>query len=306
LEGSDRPDQFELNSLVDHWRILEVVECETGIDAGIAERSAAKQGMSRVVSIEANLGKARFARSLEAGDIDAAVRAIVPAVSLLMRLQAIRETGQGTVPGLARADVADLAPLSAGELVAAGWQEAMQGGLADIMLVSNLHGRWTPENAERLRKAVVAEWKSDALLAPLLDAAGGARAVTSSTPMPVLLAFNLLTAADGSALSPRDRLGRDLYWVYQAASSMGRRVLEPRVVGALADGWRYVIGHQRFLLSMPARSAPAIEAAVNEVEQHGIRAAPELIDAAAGACRLDVSPWRAFLAALGGNAAAAA
>jgi hypothetical protein len=306
LEGSERPDGFELSALADNWRILEVVELDAGVEADIAKRSATKQGTSRVVTIEANLAKARFARALEAGDTDGAVGAIVPAVSLLMRLKGIREGGQGTAPGLARAEVTDLAPLDAAGLAAAGWREMMQGALGDIMLMLNLHGLWTSETSQELKKAVAAHWKSDALLTPLLNAACGAAAVNSSTPMPILTAFNLLTVADGSMLSPRDRVGRDLYWLYQTGNSMGRRVLEPMVVRALADGWRYVLDRQTFMLSMPARSAPAIEAAIKEVERRGIRAAPELIDAAAGACGLDVSPWGAFLAALGGNAAAAA
>ena len=53
LEGSGKPERVaELAPLAEDWRILEILEVEAGIDAGIARRSGARQGSSRVVSIE--------------------------------------------------------------------------------------------------------------------------------------------------------------------------------------------------------------------------------------------------------------
>lgn len=304
LESSDKADPTDLKALADNWRILELVEIEAGLEAGIAKRSAAKQGASRVLSIETNLAKAHFARSLEAKDIDGAVRAIVPTVSLLKRFKAVLKSKQGADRGLVRADANDLGPFGVDELVSSEWQETTQTALVDIMLVLALSGRWTPDTAHKLQEVVLAHWKDDELLRPLLDAASGAVAVDGSMPMPVLVAFSLSTISNEQALSPRDRVLRDLYWVYQAANSTGRRALEPLVVKALVDGWRHILEHQRFALSMPMRCAPAIDAATKAVEQQGIRAAPQLIEAAAEGARLDIpSQWQTFLALLAGNAA---
>jgi hypothetical protein len=121
-------------------------------------------------------------------------------------------------------------------------------------------------------------------------------------PMPVLAAFGLSTARDESTLSPRDRVLRDLYWLHQAANSPGRQALEPLVVTALTDGWRHVLEHQSFALSMPMRCAPAIDTAIKAMEQSGIRAGSQLIDAVAGGCRVDISrQWKLFLDLLAGK-----
>jgi hypothetical protein len=249
--------------------------------------------------IETNLAKAHFARALEAMDIDGALRAIAPAISLRKRLTDVRNDGHP----YGRADIADLAPQVVSDLIAAGSGEATQGALVDIMLIHALAGRWSAEAAQELRKSVVACWGSDDLLKPLLDAASGATAVDGSMPMCVLVAFTLMSITDGPALTPRDRALRDLYWVCQTATSSGRRALEPVVVKAMADGWRYVLGHQRFALSMPMRSAPAIEGAIKIMEQQGIRAAPELIYSAAQAAGVVISQqWREFLSVVAGNA----
>ena len=79
------------------------------------------------------------------------------------------------------------------------------------------------------------------------------------------------------------------------------------MVKAMADGWRYVLEHQGFALSMPMRCAPAIDAAIKAIEQQGVRAAPQLIEAAAEGARLDILlQWQRFLTVLGGNASGAA
>ena len=52
----------------------------------------------------------------------------------------------------------------------------------------------------------------------------------------VLVAFTLKTIANDSALNPRDRVLRDLYWIFQVGNSVARHVLEPLVVRALVSG----------------------------------------------------------------------
>jgi hypothetical protein len=302
LENPEAADPVDLESLADHWRLLEVVEVSAGINAGIAARAQAKQGASRAVAIESNLATARFAKALEALDIDGAVAAIAPTLSLLKRLKEAPDDGHS----FTRMDVDDLAPLGVRELIAGGWRESLQCALADIMLMLALSGRWTAEASQELQRCAVAHWGSDELLRPLLDAASGATRVDASTPVPVLWAFTLVSIADGAALSASNRAMRELYWVQQTAHSAGRRALEPVVVKAMAEGWRHVLEHQRFALSMPKYSVPAIENAIKGVEQQGVRAAPELIYAAAQAAGVVIPQrWRDFLSVVAGNAAAA-
>ncbi len=118
LEGSAVPEPAELHSLAENWRVLESVEVDAGVDADIAKRSAARQGPLRVVSLESNLANAYFAKALRTADIDGAVRAIAPAVSLIKRLKAIVDGG-GPV-AFVTADIAELCPLSVTELMTSG------------------------------------------------------------------------------------------------------------------------------------------------------------------------------------------
>ena len=301
LEGSEAPGPFDLKGLSDNWRILELVECDAGVDAGIATRSAARQENSRVVSIESSLAKARFAKALEAGDIAEAVRAIVPAVSLAKHFNATLGAGNDGQPALVRADISNLQHMTVADLVSSGWSAAIQAALVDIMMALALGDRWTPETAQKLQDSVLQHLKDAELLRPLLDAASGAPPAVGTAEMPILTAFSLRTVADDEALSHADRISRDLYWLYQAANSLARRALEPLVVKAVADGWHYVLEHQRFALSMPIRTAPALAAAIDAMEQQGIRAMPQLMEAAADATRLAVpSQWKALLTAVKG------
>lgn len=305
LEDSERPEPDELTVLSDNWRILEATEADAGVDGDIARRSAARQGPSRLVSLESTLAKAHFANALEVGDIDGAVRAIVPALSLLKHFAAILEAGQDARPALTRADIDDLKLFSVVELVSSGWLDAVQHMLVDIMMSLTLSGRWTADSVQQLRNSVSLHWKSDEHLKPLLDALSAGTPADGSKPMAVLVATSLRKFGDEPALGLRDRVQRDLYWIYQAANSPGRRALEPAVVRAIADGWTHVLEHQRFMLSMPMRSAPTIEAAVKVFVQQGLRAAPQLIEAAAEGARVAIPPqWRTLLDLLGGKGAA--
>lgn len=302
LEGSSSPEAVDLKPLADNWRILEAVEIEVGVDADIARRSAARQGASRVVSLESSLANAHFAKALHDADVDGAVRAVVPAVSLLKKFKSTLGTGQDGPTAPLRADIGELLPLSIADLLATGWLEAIQGALVDIMLTLTLAGSWAPDGARQLQHSVVARWGSDELLQPLLQAATGKIPAVGSNSMPILVASSLGTVNDDATLSLEDRIRRDLFWIYQVANSLGRHTLEPLVVKALATGWRFVIEHQSFALTMPMRTTPTIEAAIKALEQDGIRSAPFLLEVAAEAARVAIPPqWKPFLVVLRGD-----
>lgn len=299
VEGSEPVESLPLTLLADNWRLLEVVEVEAGLDADIAQRSAAKQSASRALSIESLLAKAHFTAALANGDVGAAVRTVLPAVSIFRVLKQRNEANGTTREALLRVDECELTPATIADLRAAGLQEVLQSRLADIMLVAALSGAWTDATRRELKTAVAAYWGNSDLLDPLLEAAAGTSKVDASTAMPVLVAFSLLTLADEAALMPRDRLLRDLYWAFQVGNNMGRRTLEPLVVRSLTAGWRRVLAQQSFALSAPLRHASAIEAAIDEVERRGIRAVPALLRAAAPAARVDLSErWEQYLTLL--------
>jgi tetratricopeptide (TPR) repeat protein len=296
LESSDPVEPALLTLLADNWRLLELVEVEVGVDAGITQRSAAKQWTSRALSIESVLANAHYAAALLRQDIDASVCAALPAVSIYRVLKRSRETDVTHAEGLLRVSENELVPVAVAELLADGMGEILQSRLAEIMLMLALSGTWTDARRDELDTAVTAHWGNTELLSPLVEAAAGRLRVDSSTPMPVVVGFSLMTLNDEAALTPLERLKRDAYWVFQVGNNMGRRALEPLVIEYLVTGWRHVLAQQSFALSAPFRYTPAIEAAINEVERNGIRAAPDLIFAAAPAVRFELSEnWRKFL-----------
>jgi tetratricopeptide (TPR) repeat protein len=302
LEGSEPPEAVDLPALADNWRILEAIESEAGVEACIATRSAARQGRSRAVAIEAGLAKAHFSNALEAGDINGSVRAILPAVTLAKRFNEALGARLDGQPALVRADISDLRPLSISELTSSEWLEATQAAIVYIMMRLALAGDWSPVSVRQLQNAVSSIWDEDELLVPLIDAANSVVPPDGSSSMPIWVASSLRTISNEATLSLTERIRRDLYWIHQVANSLGRQALEPLVVSALAEGWRFVLERQRFLLSMPIRSAPAIEVAIELLRQRGIRAGPQLLEAAANGAKLELpTEWRPFLAALGGD-----
>lgn len=297
LQESEKPDQVALRPLHAFWPLLETIEADSGIDAGIAARSAQKKSARRFLMVEYELAKARYARALRSGDVEDAVRAVVPALSLQKRLSAARASPAAADLALLEVDAAELMPLDAAALVAAGAALELQHALVDIMLALALSNRWTPDHAHALQTAVSKHWLSDEVLRPLLRAADGVHDPDAS--MPAVIAFSLTTIKTEQELCPRDRVLRDLYWLYQAANGMGRRALEPVVVNALCEGWTRVLRDQAFMLKMPMRSAGEINRAMAGVRKGGMRAAPSLIEAAADASGIEISAqWKAFLTLL--------
>jgi hypothetical protein len=297
LQESEKPDQVDLRPLHAFWPLLETLEADGGIDAGIAARSVQKKGAKCFLMIEYELAKARYARALRSGDIEDAVRTVLPALSLQKRLSAARADPAATDLALREFDAAELMPLDAAALVAAGAALELQHGLVDIMLALALSNRWTPDNTLALQTAVSKHWLSDDVLRPLLRAAEGAHDPDAS--MPAVVAFSLTTIKAEQELCPRDRVLRDLYWLYQAANGMGRRALEPLVVNALCEGWTRMLRDQAFMLKRPIRSAGEINRAMAGVRKGGMRMAPSLIEAAADASGSEISAqWKPFLTLL--------
>jgi tetratricopeptide (TPR) repeat protein len=300
IENGESFDALPLSPISDNWRVLEMVEVDAGVDAGIAQRANDVQQESRLLSIESALANARYTAALVRGDVDAAVRQALVVISIY-RVQLSKREGEQTSQPLLRVDKRELAPATAAALQNAGLREALQGRLVDIMLASALSGSWTDVTRVQLETAVATHWGSKDLLRPLMDAASVTSRVDPSEPMAVLVAHGLSTLADEPGLMPRDRLLRDLYFVSQVGNHMSRRALEPLIVQRLASGWHHVLKSQSFSLSQPLRHGPAILKAIDALEQQGIRAAPALLRAAAPAVRIELSDtWEQYLMLLQG------
>lgn len=295
LQEAGKPNPKELKPLHAFWPLLETIEADGGIDAGIAARSAEKKGACRFLTIEYELAKARYARALRSGNIDVAVASIPPALTLQRRVSEARASSVNLA--LHEVDASAVAPLDVASLLAGGAREALHHALVDIMLALALSNQWSPDSAAALQRSVSHHWQDDTLLSPLLQAASGIHDPDAS--MAAVIAFSLTTLRAEYELVPRDRVLRDLYWLYQAANGIGRRALEPAVVKALCAGWEHVLRDQGFLLKMPLRSAGEINRAMSGLRQGGMRMAPVLVEAAADASGFSISPqWKAFLEVL--------
>ncbi len=299
LVGDDEPEGFDLKPLADNWRILELVEIEAQVDAGIAGRSARRQEATRNIFIESLLANARFTRALQRQDIAEALAAAQAAVSLLSM---VKDKGAARGTELARAPAEDLEPMGIDELCERGWATVLQGALADILLVHGLASQWDDALGRRLEAAVRDVWGDDLLIRPLLAASTGHYAIGSTASSAVVTCYYLKTFNEEKEMSPSERLIRDLNLVYHVANSIARYLLEPQIVMRLESGWRMVLDHQRFALSAPAINATSIETALLALPKVGIRGARALFEAASPAVGVSLSPeWEAFFALLEGR-----
>ncbi|MEE8297630.1 MAG: hypothetical protein V3R26_07365, partial [Hyphomicrobium sp.] len=299
LVGDDEPEGFDLKPLADNWHMLELVEIEAQVDAGIAGRSARRQEATRNIFIESLLANARFTRALQRQDIAEALAAAQAAVSLLSM---VKDKGAARGTELARAPAEDLEPMGIDELCERGWATVLQGALADILLVHGLASQWDDALGRRLEAAVRDVWGDDLLIRPLLAASTGHYAIGSTASSAVVTCYYLKTFNEEKEMSPSERLIRDLNLVYHVANSIARYLLEPQIVMRLESGWRMVLDHQRFALSAPAINATSIETALLALPKVGIRGARALFEAASPAVGVSLSPeWEAFLALLEGR-----
>jgi hypothetical protein len=102
--------------------------------------------------------------------------------------------------------------------------------------------------------------------------------------------------------NPRVRFERDLLLVSHAAHSLARRVIEPVVVSIIAEGWSIVLSNEGFALWSPMQHAPAIEAALSDMQSLGLKAAARLLLAAAPTVRASLSvTWEQLLREISGN-----
>ena len=299
LESDGKPESFDLKPLADNWRLLEVVEIVAKVDAGIAARSARRQGPTRIITIEHLLVNARYTAALGRRGIPEALAAAQAAVSTLRMAMS---DGVLTSAKLARAPAKAFDPMAVDELCKQGSTAALQGTLADILLYHALDGLWDDALERRLEEAVRAAWGDNALLQPLLAASTGHYAIGPDASPAVVICSCLKKLYEEEELSPIERFSRDLGLVYYAASSMARRLFEPRIVTRLETGWRMVLDRQRFALSAPGSNAPLIDTALQALPKVGMRGARALFEAAAPAVGARLSPdWEAILAQLEGR-----
>ena len=299
LDADGKPESSDLKSLADNWRILEFVEIEAKVDAGVAARSAPRQETTRVVSIEFLLAVARYTAALERRGIPEILAAAQAAVSTHELAMSDRVS---TRAKLARAPAKAFDSLAVDALCAQGSTAELQGTLADILLDHALDGLWDDALEGRLDGEVCAAWGDNALLRPLRAASSGRSAIgPDASPASVICSF-LRTLNEEEELSPARRFIRDFRLVVHAANSMARRLLEPRIVSRLETGWRLVLERQRFALSAPRRNAPIIGTALEALPKVGLRGARALFEAAAPAAGVPLSPdWGAFLERLEGR-----
>jgi hypothetical protein len=131
----------------------------------------------------------------------------------------------------------------------------------------------------RLAVACRSAWGTDALIADIIRAASG----DFSNPGPDNSAGLAARLSQESRLrgNPRARFDRDLLLVSHVGYSLARHVLEPLIIPQLIKGWTRVVKDEGFLLRAPLRHLPAIENALADVPNGGVRAAARMLRAVA-------------------------
>lgn len=284
LEGSEEPDEAKLWPLKDNWRLLEIVEIAAGVDVGIAERSARNQTAERILSIEVMLSKARYVAALKRKDTAQALATAQLTTSIFCMMR------ERKAPNLefVRSDAIRARPIS--ELAVSELGEAIQGAVVDLMLVEALEGKLDDAFARKLEKHVCEVWAAEGLVKPLLAASSGLYAIGPEASRCVVASWYLRLLDEDKTLLPPLRFARDLNLLCHISASFARDYLEKELVARVVDGWRNVIGNQKFYLTDPIRTVPLIEAELENMMRIGLKGAGALFDVLAGAVTTKVPP----------------
>jgi hypothetical protein len=297
LESDRVPQAVKLPSLAENWRLLELVETLAQTDARIAARAESRKEETCLPTIESQIANARFAAAVSRRDIPGALASITPAVSMLRVAARILAEGSKRLQPIHRTELSEATP---DELRAQGWELALQGAMADILLFHELTNAWRSDSEDIFRKAVETNFGDDSICEPLI-AASRRNTCDANAPWPILTCslFSLLRGDED--IMPTNRYMRDLYLAHHVANSLSRHVLEPLIVERLVAGWTRVLEEQRFALTTPRVFVPEIAAAIQSIREIGLRGAPALFLAAAPAVSVTLTQeWDAFLRKLRG------
>ncbi len=288
---------LDLKPLADNWRILALVEIETGVDAGIEQRSLAKQTKLGVLDIELLICCARYGRSLTSGLLPQTFRDGIASASALKVAQSTKAQ-----PGsLARINRADLVSTPVETLLAdSNWRETVLRIPVDVFLWNKFNREPQAGLLDRLARTCREAFGRDTVADSLMKATSGIYAVGPSAPLSVTTAAAIALSDEAVANDPETRFRRDMHLVGHLAQSMARRVLEPIVAPKIAAGWVVVLKDQRYALRAPTINCPDIEAAVASIGTSGLKGAARLILAAAPAVgyQLDAG-WEELLMKVG-------
>ena len=268
----------DLKPLADNWRILALVEAESGIDAGIESRSRTVQTEPSITSIERMIGLARYSHVLIKGNLDETLASGIRAASG-MPIAVAAAAGNGN---MTRFDIDALSAKSLPEMLSDPQSRDFVIGLAvDVLVARRLQGQWAADVLDELCRAWSRVAGDGLLVDTVLKAATGRYAVGPSVPFNVHVALAVAQNDDEIAADPMYRFRRDMMFVGHVSQSMARRALEPLLVSVLQRGWTDVLISQRFRLLSPNQNCQAIEQALAEMPSDGLRAAARLIIAAA-------------------------
>jgi tetratricopeptide (TPR) repeat protein len=297
LESDRVPQTVKLPSLAENWRLLELVEILAQTDARIAARAESRKEETCLPTIESQIANARFAAAVSRLDIPGAIASITPAVSMLRAAARILAEGRKRLQPIDRTELSEASP---DELRAQGWELALQGAMADILLFHELTNAWRGDSEDIFRKAVETHFGDESICEPLI-AASKRNTCDANAPWPIL-ACSLFSFLRGEEdIMPANRYMRDLYLVHHVANSLSRHVLEPLIVERLVTGWTRVLEEQRFALTTPRVFVGEIAAAIQSIREIGLRGTPALFLAAAPAVSVTLTQeWDAFLLKLQG------
>lgn len=264
-----------LKSLADNWRILAVVESGIEANLGVDARSMEKQADSLWGLTEALLYEKRYEQALRSQNIVEALRAGAAAVwvTTLFRDASKDQDPLSRVP---------LSGLSLPDPKAMVGDQSLRKKIERLPIDAVLYHTIVADKPldhsflDGLRHGLEMIFGDDPDLASIFKTLSGDLEVGPASPMPLLYAA-AAAIPDGSVIGdPSLRFYRDAMVTICINSSLGRGALASAAATKIAAGWRFVLDHQRFMMSSPASHVPAIDLAIAKMK----KPAPKLGDAA--------------------------
>lgn len=272
----------DLKPLEDNWRVLAVVEAAIEADVGIDARSMKKQVGPLMGSTELLLRQKRYEHALRSQNIAEALRAGATVLAVARALQNVQRDGD-QLPRVAVLDLMSLDPQALRD--DAPLREMIQCLSLDVILYRKIVAGEALDCGflDELRRSSEMVFGPDPDLVSVVDAVYRDVRAGPADPMSVIYASAVKISDLAIVCDPALRFYRDMMVVSHIATSFARRALAAAAVNKIVAGWRYVLGHQRFMLRNPAIHAPAMEAAIEKMKVPALGNVAALLLAAAPA-----------------------
>jgi hypothetical protein len=264
-ESTTRLHGKVLRPLADSWRELAVVEAELAVSIGIDKRSMTKQHRQLPANFELQIRATRYATILQSQDVEGMLRA---GIDLLHASKLYQEAEIDTL-GVKRIEEAKLNQSELKKLITeASVAESIPLILLDVLLAQSIEGKINTPFLVDFALLVSKVFGNTPVIEKFMRIVFDPRLVAKNATRYEALATGISLHSVEVESNPSNRFIRDLMIVDHLNFSFIKSKMTSRVVAKLAEGWKFVVDRQRFLLRSPGSLVPLALASVGRMAKN--------------------------------------